>query len=137
LIVGLSTLGGLTSHAWALGACCTIDSCHDVTTEAQCNNLGGVVLEGEECASDPCGVGACCVGTNCVEMEAFPCIISGREFAGAGTMCIDDPCGAGIGACCLAGNCTYVSPEDCDAAGGVWRGAGTDCTQGLCVLGSC
>jgi hypothetical protein len=137
LIVGLSTLGGLTSHAWALGACGTIDSCHDVTTEAQCNNLGGVVLEGEECASDPCGVGACCVGTNCVEMEAFPCIISGREFAGAGTMCIDDPCGAGIGACCLDGNCTYVSPEDCDAAGGVWRGAGTDCTQGLCVLGSC
>ncbi|MCH8252045.1 MAG: hypothetical protein IID36_06295, partial [Planctomycetes bacterium] len=62
---------------------------------------------------------------------------AGREFAGQGTTCLDDPCESGVGACCNSGSCDDVSPEECAADGGEWLGAGTNCAGGLCAPGAC
>jgi hypothetical protein len=120
------------------GACCTFDDCLPAADEVECASLNGVFLPGQDCAADPCAVGACCFGQSCAESDAYSCITNGREFAGAGTSCLDDPCDAGVGACCFVdGTCTDSSPEDCGAAGGTWLGAGTSCALGLCDLGAC
>jgi hypothetical protein len=60
--------------------------------------MGGVFLPGANCADSPCGPGACCFEQSCNIADAFSCITSGREYAGAGTSCFDDPCKAGVGA---------------------------------------
>lgn len=99
--------------------------------------MGGVFLPGADCANDPCGDGACCFKENCAIADAFSCITAGREFGGAGTDCIDDPCMAGVGACCNDGACDDASPEECDATGGTWLGAGTNCVSGICDIGAC
>ncbi|MHC4219527.1 MAG: hypothetical protein ACYSU7_13870, partial [Planctomycetota bacterium] len=120
------------------GACCTFDDCLPAADEAECSALGGVFLAGEDCATDPCATGACCFGLSCAESDAFTCVTNGRDFAGAGTSCLDDPCDAGVGACCFGdGTCQDASPEDCAAAGGTWLGAGTLCANGPCLLGAC
>ena len=120
------------------GACCTIDDCLPAADEVECASLNGVFLPGEDCATDPCAVGACCFGLSCAESDAYSCITNGRDFAGAGTSCLDDPCDAGVGACCFGdGTCTDSSPEDCGTAGGTWLGAGTSCALALCDLGAC
>jgi hypothetical protein len=107
-------------------------------SEAQCAGQGGIYLPGSSCAADACGPGACCFETSCNIADAFSCIAAGREFAGAGTTCLDDPCAAGIGACCFdTGACDDLSPTACTAGGGVWQGAGTDCTEPLCDPGAC
>jgi hypothetical protein len=135
--MSLSTLAGLSESAWSQGACCLVDSCLPAADAAECAGLGGVFLPGEDCADDPCGVGACCFETSCNETDAYSCIINGREFAGAGTTCLDDPCGAGIGACCVDGGCSDLSPEDCQNVGGTWLGAGTNCGTDPCAPGAC
>ena len=120
------------------GACCTIDDCLPAADEDECSSLGGVFLPGEDCSTDPCGVGACCFKLDCNQADAFSCISAGRIFAGAGTSCLDDPCESGVGACCFGdGTCTDSSSEDCATAGGTWLGAGTNCGQGVCDLGAC
>jgi hypothetical protein len=86
--------------------------------------MGGVFLGGADCADAPCGPGACCFQTSCNIADAFSCIAAGREFAGAGTSCLDDPCGAGVGACCFGdGACQDLAPADCASAGGTWLSA--------------
>jgi hypothetical protein len=120
------------------GACCFPDDCADVASESECASLGGVYLEGESCADGACGVGACCTDpAGCVEIDAYSCITGGREFAGAGTFCIDDPCEFGVGACCFGEECQTISEDDCIAQGGVWLGPGENCTLEPCVLGAC
>jgi hypothetical protein len=122
----------------AAGACCTIDDCLPAADAAECSSLGGVFLPGEDCATDPCGVGACCFGANCNETDAFSCITAGREFVGAGTSCLDEPCGPTVGACCFGdGSCTDSTSDDCAAAGGTWLGGGTFCVTRPCDLGAC
>ena len=125
--------------AFGQGACCFMDqSCQPAADEAECNGLGGVFLPGADCAEAPCGTGACCRETACVETDAFSCISAGRDFAGAGTLCADDPCAIGQGACCLKdGTCQEISPEDCTAMGGTFQGIGTVCAGGFCTLGGC
>ena len=123
--------------ARAQGACCTFDSCLPAADDPECSGFNGVFLDGEDCATDPCAPAACCDNLTCGIADAFSCVTAGRQYAGAGVTCLDDPCGAGVGACCLDGACSDDSPENCSAAGGSWLGAGTNCTQGLCELGSC
>jgi hypothetical protein len=127
------------SRAGQGGACCLPTAeCMDVANAAECSALGGILLEGESCADGACGLGACCFELNCTLADAYSCIAAGREFAGAGTSCLDDPCGAGVGACCFTdGSCDDASPDACDAAGGTWLGAGTSCATGPCDLGAC
>ncbi len=130
---------GLAGTAWGQGACCLPDqSCVPAASDPQCAGLGGVFLPGEDCAGAPCGPGACCFDESCNIADAFSCIAAGREFAGAGTTCLQDPCGAGVGACCFGdGSCQDLSPAACGGAGGTWLGAGTSCALGPCVLGAC
>jgi len=134
----LSALAGGTTSVLAQGACCAPDdSCQPAADDAECSGLGGVFLDGEDCATDPCVPAACCDGVNCGILGAHACITSGRSYAGAGVTCLDDPCQANIGVCCNNGSCSEQSPDDCSTGGGVWLGAGTFCSQGLCDLGSC
>ncbi len=120
------------------GACCTPTDCLPATSDPQCAALGGVFLPGANCAEGPCGPGACCYEQSCNIADAFSCITAGREYAGAGTTCFDDPCQAGVGACCFGdGSCQDLSPLACASAGGTWLGAGTSCGQGHCTLGAC
>lgn len=123
--------------AWAQGACCTFDSCLPAADVAECSGFNGTFLDGEDCGTDPCAPAACCDGLTCGIADAFSCVTAGRQYAGAGVTCLDDPCAAGVGACCQNGACTDDSPENCSADGGSWLGAGTNCTQGPCELGSC
>ncbi len=132
----LLALGG-AARAWADGACCTQSACQNVATEAACNTLGGVYLDGADCADNACGPGACCAPGSCAIAAAFPCITDGREFGGVGTTCFDDPCEDGVGACCNNGACALQSPEVCAADGGVWMGAGTNCVNNQCTIGAC
>lgn len=125
------------SSALGQGACCLIDDCVQVQSEAECTSLGGIYLPGENCEDGACGVGACCFENDCVMTDAYSCVASGREFAGAGTSCLDDPCDSGIGACCLGEDCLDLSPEECSAMGGTWLGAGTSCDTDPCIIGAC
>ncbi len=139
VVGGMMALGAASPAAAQAGACCTFDQqCVPVADAAACVALGGVFLPGEDCANDPCGPGACCFNENCNQADAYSCISAGREFAGAGTSCLDDPCESGVGACCFAdGSCLDLSPDDCAAQAGTWLGAGTNCGQGVCDLGAC
>jgi hypothetical protein len=119
------------------GACCLIDDCIDVGSEAECSAHGGVYFAGDECAEGVCGIGACCFPDGCVDTDAYTCIMGGRDFMGAGTQCIDDPCGIGWGACCLSAGCEELSLEECDTAGGIWVGPGIECAGGPCDSGAC
>jgi len=142
-IRGLATALGLTvllaadATGAGGGACCLFDDCVNAADEAECNTVGGVFLPGEDCAFDPCGIGACCFEMECGMTDAFSCITAGRTFGGAGTTCLDDPCEAGVGACCLGEACDDLSPEACDAAGGLWLGAGTACDEDPCTISAC
>jgi hypothetical protein len=128
--------GGIAGGA--TGACCTIDACIPASSVSECAALGGVFLPGEDCALLPCGEGACCYKTSCSTDTAFGCITAGREYAGAGTTCLDDPCKSGIGACCdIAGSCIDLSPEECAKIGATWLGAGTSCATAPCIPGAC
>ncbi|NNM26680.1 MAG: hypothetical protein HKO59_11980 [Phycisphaerales bacterium] len=127
---------GTPAHAGA-GACCDPGGCTDVADEAACVAIGGVFLPGAACVDAPCADGACCFDTSCAISDAYSCIAGGREFAGAGTSCLDDPCDAGIGACCLGAVCDDLSPEACATAGGTWLGAGTSCVTDPCASGAC
>ncbi|MCH8823220.1 MAG: hypothetical protein IH984_06885 [Planctomycetes bacterium] len=126
-----------TNSVQGQGACCLFDDCVQVNSEAECSSLGGVYLPRENCDDGACGVGACCFETNCNMADAFSCITSGREFAGAGTTCLDDPCDSGIGACCFGEDCLDLAPEECAAKGGTWLGAGTNCSTEPCNIGAC
>ncbi|MHC5114594.1 MAG: hypothetical protein ACYTGP_09225, partial [Planctomycetota bacterium] len=121
------------------GACCLGGGgCQNVGDEAACATLGGVLLEGEDCATDPCAVGACCSQDFCFQADAFSCITSGRDFIGAGLLCSDDPCETGLGACCLGGDdCQDLSSVECDAMAGTWLGFGTNCIINPCEQGAC
>lgn len=119
------------------GACCEPTGSCSETLPIACQQAGGVFLENTVCAGNACGTGACCDGLSCSISNAYDCETSGRQFGGAGTTCLDDPCDAGIGACCQDGACSDASPEDCATAGGTWLGAGTNCSQDHCVLGAC
>lgn len=127
----------VASIALADGACCFDSSCEDFVVGGDCTSNGGVFLDGESCASGACDPGACCSEGNCTVAPAYPCLQGGRTFGGAGTTCLDDPCGDGVGACCLEGACSVASPDDCDTLGGVWLGAGTNCVDDRCVMGAC
>jgi hypothetical protein len=134
----LVLLAAGASRVCAEGACCLADGCLAAADEAECNGFGGVFLPGADCATDPCAPGACCNDLNCAIADAFSCITAGREFGGAGTTCLDDPCEAGVGACCLPDEtCLDASPADCSDAGGTWLGAGTGCDAGDCTSGAC
>lgn len=128
---------GAAPEVYGEGACCTDGDCTMVLTEEDCVAVGGIYLDGADCADDPCAVGACCAALTCMEMTAYQCITSGRDFMGAGTHCDTDPCGYGVGACCIAGVCTIISPEECDADGGTFLGYGTNCVTAPCTLGAC
>jgi hypothetical protein len=119
------------------GACCSADDTCSETLPLACQQAGGAFQPGATCAGGACGVGGCCDGLSCSISSAYDCAVAGRQFGGAGTTCLDDPCDAGIGACCLAGACSDASPEDCSFGGGTWLGAGTNCTQDPCVIGAC
>jgi len=119
------------------GACCLMDDCIDVGSEQECSAHGGVFFPGAACADGVCGIGACCFPLGCVDTDAYTCITGGREFMGAGTQCIDDPCEIGWGACCLSEGCEELSLEECDLAGGTWAGPGIECAGGPCDSGAC
>ena len=124
--------------AYGQGACCFQDEgCKESASGVACGVLGGVYLEGEVCMDQPCSVGACCSELACATTNAYNCIIGGRDFGGAGTTCLDDPCEDNIGACCTDGACDFLSPADCDMQGGTWLGAGTNCMNDMCVIGGC
>ena len=134
--ISTSSDGGIAGGP--AGACCTVDDCIPASSDPECAALGGVYLPGEDCALAPCGAGACCFKTSCSTDTAFGCITAGREYAGAGTTCLDDPCEAGIGACCsIAGSCLDLSPEECAQIGSTWLGAGTSCATAPCIEGAC
>ncbi len=128
---------GTVGEARAQNACCLIDGCQPAADESQCAAMGGILLPGQDCADDPCAIGACCFKLACGKTDAFNCIINGRIFAGAGTSCLDDPCESGAGACCTDGVCGDLSPEDCTVGGGTWLGAGTNCDTDHCIIGAC
>jgi len=120
------------------GACCLSGgACEDVSDAGACAGLGGFYFEGASCAASPCGTGACCSGIACSLSDAFGCLSAGRDFAGAGTDCLSDPCGGGVGACCVDGSCTETGLDECDNSGGSWLGGGTLCAEEPCALGSC
>ncbi|MHC5111829.1 MAG: hypothetical protein ACYTHJ_18340 [Planctomycetota bacterium] len=126
------------SRVQADGACCLPgDACQPSASETSCEASGGVYLDGADCADQPCEIGACCAEFSCAQSDAYTCVINGRNFGGAGTTCLDDPCEDGVGACCNDGTCLLISPEVCDQEGGVWLGAGTNCIVDQCVLGAC
>lgn len=134
LAIGL--FGG-AARVSAQGACCLFDGCVPADDEAQCAGFNGVFLPGEDCADDACGVGACCTDVSCNQANAFQCIIAGRDFAGAGTSCLDDPCEGGVGACCVDVDCSKTTLEGCDSLGGSWNGAGVFCSAFPCSPGAC
>ena len=122
--------------ASADGACCRPADCEPAADESVCGELGGVFLDGEDCAEDPCSPGACCTGVSCLPFDAFSCISGGREFTPF-VSCLDDPCDSNVGACCTPGSCSDISPDDCGLLDGAWLGAGTNCAGGFCDPGSC
>ncbi len=122
----------------AAGACCTADSCVAADNAGDCASIGGVFLDGADCATGACGIGACCSEVACLDgLDVFACVASGREPAGTGTVCADDPCGNDSGACCLPRGCVIESGVDCTRQGGVWRGADTVCGSTSCAAGAC
>ncbi len=120
-------------------ACCTPDGCVMVSSEMECNALGGVSFPNQTCDGNWCSPGACCSEDSCVFADAWNCVINGRDYIGPGISCFDDPCNQVVGACCSGGDCTIVSQDDCNAIGGTWLGAGSGalCGNGACELGSC
>ncbi|MCH7823290.1 MAG: hypothetical protein IH849_00685 [Acidobacteria bacterium] len=134
LAIGL--FGG-AARVSAQGACCLFDGCIPADDESQCSGFNGVFLPGEDCADDACEEGACCTDVSCNQANAFQCIIAGRDFAGAGTSCLDDPCEGGVGACCVEEDCSETTLEGCDSLGGSWNGAGVFCSAFPCSPGAC
>lgn len=89
----------------AEGACCTADECTQAAAPTECSAFNGVFLPDADCADGPCAPGACCSKVNCVEADAFNCIMGGRDYIGAGTLCVDNPCAIDLGACCTGEAC--------------------------------
>jgi hypothetical protein len=143
----LSAAAGLIAAAtWSSsaqgGACCLPGGdCIPAGSDAECGGFGGILLAQADCATDPCAVGACCFEQSCNMADAYACIAAGRDYIGAGTSCLDDPCAAGAGACCFEDGvpCAQLLPADCAAAEGQWLGGGTSCALcpafGACCLG--
>ena len=128
----------ISTAASGQGACCLPEAvCVPAVDEAECNGLGGVFLDGLDCADDPCAVGACCNDSFCNQADAWSCITAGRDFIGAGLDCVDDPCAIGVGACCFDGTCETIGETDCAAGGGIWLGSGANCTLAPCIEGAC
>jgi len=137
IIVIIGWLFFCASAAWADGVCCLPGACVDVANEAQCGDLGGVFLAGQVCADAPCGTGACCWEGGCNQTDAFSCITAGRDYAGAGTQCVDDPCELGFGGCCIGETCMEISKVQCEALGGVFLGSGVLCFEQPCTIAAC
>ena len=79
--------------------------CEDVSTEAECSALGGMVVQATSCDPNPCqatppsNAAACCVTdsedgeTECEVRSAEACLALNGSAPGAAT-CDPDPCGA-------------------------------------------
>jgi len=84
--------------------------------------------------------GACCFNqtTNfCMDSDVDACALAGGTFAGAFTLCADNPC---HGACCTFGeNCQLTgAPVICEGLGGVFQGIGSTCSpNNPCELFAC
>ncbi len=127
-----------TANAWGAGSCCLPDQCAPAADAAACAVIGGVYLDGAECKDDPCAAGACCSDLACFDgITAFACVTGGRDYAGAGTACADDPCAIGVGACCVDGTCAIEEEGVCLENDGSWLGPGTTCVTAPCEPGAC
>lgn len=84
--------------------------CEDVTTQAECADNGGTVVQAASCDPNPCQVtpptdqAACCITqtdegeseTECKVISSAACTAAGGTAPGAAT-CDTDPCGSGNG----------------------------------------
>jgi len=114
------------------GACCVVDACAQLSSNA-CAQTGGIYRgDGVACLpNNPC-VGRCCRpdGT-CVTLPAAQCLVANGElYAGNGTACTGPNDPACLGRCCRAdGTCATVGSGACLAANGdTFGGIGTACT---------
>lgn len=117
------------------GSCCISGAC-SITTNADCNNLGGSWTLGQICSPNPCPstTGACCfAGGTCQLLTPAACSGFGGTFIGLGVTC-----GGGgtcpLGACCMPdGTCTGgISSPACAGMGGAFQGVGSSCSPNNC-----
>ncbi len=116
------------------GACCLPGGWCVEVDDAECTNLGGLMLSGfDTCQTGLCAAGACCVGTeDCVLTDAVSCVgLGGDPITGytPEEACRDSNCPA-KGACCKAeGGCQGAVTElHCiDNLGGYYLDNNSDC----------
>lgn len=120
------------------GACCSDDSCENITQSA-CEAKNGIFVQGISCTPDMCSVpepeGACCTTNGqCANIKEADCLV-GEFHAG-------ESCGPGLcddvtppdetGACCVGFNCTERTHAACNTAGGSYQGNDSVCAADLC-----
>ena len=118
------------------GACCVgSDSCAEVLSLEECNELDGEFLGGTVCADTPC-VGSCCTGAGvCQEISLGSCIDLAGEYI-QGATCDISPCRS---ACCFStGGCTDMLQSTCESLNGIYQGDATFCSESPCQpTGAC
>jgi len=120
-------------------ACClpTTPVTCTVTTEADCQNQGGLFNPGQfACPPVPAcpPLGRCCAPDgNCTQTFGALCVAP-NTYGGDGTNCNGTPC---QGRCCgLDGTCIVVGPTQC-VAPSTFAGIGTNCDQPQLCQGRC
>lgn len=118
-------------------ACCFSNNTCQMLTPTECGTAGGVSLDFQDCANTPCGIGACCTTVNCIEANAYDCLLNGYLHQGPGTSCTPSPC-VTTGACCFPDStCQVLTLNDCIEAGGTPQGLGVACENAECGAVAC
>ncbi len=122
-----SSCAGLNESEWlATITTCTPDPCKDaaccvgttcsITTQLECNTLGGVfVATVTSCDPNPCTNAACCVNEVCQVTSYTNCQTLGGHFVSGVATCEATPAPCDKGACCFDTEpyCQYIYHDEC------------------------
>ncbi len=114
----------------ATRACCFGGGSCEERTPEECENFGGISLEGT-CATASC-VESCCIDGTCALITPAECSAQGGTNQMT-TSCDSINCPEPVQACCqLSGTCYQTTPSSCSSFGDVPQGPGSDCSTIVC-----